>query len=102
MADLGRLLERMELVWATPGWSTGVSSSNVGKVGYDAEDRVLYVEFLRGGTYAYLEVPEHVWGEFTSAPSLGQAVYDRLRGANGRRGVAKGTLVPAYETVKLV
>lgn len=48
-----------------------VSSSNVVAVGYDAENQVVYVQFLNGSTYAYKGVPEHEFENLRSAPSVG-------------------------------
>lgn len=48
-----------------------VSSSNVESVGYDGESKELYVTFLNGSTYKYLEVPRSTFNNLLSAPSVG-------------------------------
>lgn len=50
---------------------TRVSSSNLCSVGYDNATNVLEVEFLNGGVYQYLNVPEHVYTGLMSASSHG-------------------------------
>lgn len=48
-----------------------VSSSNIAAVGYDAENQMVYVQFLDGSTYAYKGVPEHEYENLRTAPSIG-------------------------------
>ena len=48
-----------------------VSSSNIAAVGYDAENQMVYVQFLNGSTYAYKDVPEHEFESLRTAPSVG-------------------------------
>ena len=48
-----------------------VSSSNIAAVGYDAENLMVYVQFLDGSTYAYKGVPEHEFEILRTAPSVG-------------------------------
>lgn len=48
-----------------------VSSSNIAAVGYDAENLMVYVQFLDGSTYAYKGVPEHEFENLKTAPSVG-------------------------------
>jgi hypothetical protein len=55
---------------------TPVSSSNLRSVGYDAEARMLEVEFLNGGLYRYSGVPASVHAGLMSASSLG-TYFDR-------------------------
>lgn len=49
-----------------------VVSSAFRSVGYDAANRVLEVEFLRGAVYRYYNVPPSVYEDFINAPSLGR------------------------------
>jgi hypothetical protein len=49
----------------------GVSSSNIASIGYDAENRTVYVQFLNGSTYVYKGVPEHEFENLRTAPSVG-------------------------------
>ncbi len=48
-----------------------VRSSNIAAVGYDAENLMVYVQFLNGSTYAYKGVPEHEFENLRTAPSVG-------------------------------
>ncbi len=49
-----------------------VSSSNLVSVGYDAESRVLEIEFTSGAVYQYFDVPPHLYSGLISATSHGQ------------------------------
>lgn len=48
-----------------------VSSSNISAVGFDADNQMVYVQFLNGSTYAYKGVPEHEFENLRTAPSVG-------------------------------
>jgi hypothetical protein len=48
-----------------------VDSSNVEAVGYDPEEREIYVRFLGGRTYAYGEADERTFDELRTADSVG-------------------------------
>lgn len=48
-----------------------VSSSNIAAIGYDAENKVVYVQFLNGSIYIYKGVPEHEFENLRTAPSVG-------------------------------
>ncbi len=48
-----------------------VASSNVASVGYDAEKKILEIEFHHGAVYQYFDVPEKVYEELMIAPSQG-------------------------------
>ncbi len=56
-----------------------VDSSWVAAIGYDADDREVYVELLEGGRYAYLDVGPEVWREFVAAESKGTFVNQVLK-----------------------
>lgn len=56
---------------------TPVSSSNVGAVGY--QDETLYVEFLNGGYYKYIGVPEHEYNNLLSAESVGKYLNSNIK-----------------------
>lgn len=47
-------------------------SSCAASVGYDAERRVLEVEYRGGGVYRYLDVPPEEYRDLMRAESLGQ------------------------------
>ena len=51
-----------------------VESSAVARIGYDAEAKEAYVEFLSGGLYAYEGVPAGVFEELANAESKGTFV----------------------------
>lgn len=53
---------------------TDVLSSRVNKVGYDAAEKTLYVEWKSGRMSAYHDVPADVADEFTKSWSVGSAV----------------------------
>ena len=48
-----------------------VDSANIAAVGYDAENQMVYIQFLNGSTYAYKGVPEHEFENLKTAPSVG-------------------------------
>ena len=48
-----------------------VASSNIASVGYDAEKKILEIEFYHGAVYQYFDVPEKVYEELMIAPSQG-------------------------------
>lgn len=48
-----------------------VSSSNLSAVGYDAGSETLEIEFNNGRIYQYYNVPEFIYENLMSAPSLG-------------------------------
>lgn len=55
-----------------------VSSSNLAKVGYDGLH--LYVLFLNGGLYRYLNVPKEVYTNLLHAPSKGVYLAKHIKG----------------------
>jgi len=52
-------------------YRTTVNSSNIQSIGYDTQSATLEVEFTSGDVYQYYDVPEHLYGEFMRASSLG-------------------------------
>lgn len=48
-----------------------VSSSNIAAVGYDADNQIVYVQFLNGSIYAYKGVLEHEFENLRTAASVG-------------------------------
>ena len=58
-----------------------VESTSIRSIGYDAETGTLEIEFVSGGVYEYLGVPEKVRRELVEADSVGayftQYVRDR-------------------------
>ena len=57
-----------------------VKSSNVRSIGYYEELKILEVEFMSNDVYQYLEVPENIFVEVMTAPSIGSAIHKILRG----------------------
>lgn len=49
-----------------------VNSSMIAAIGYDADTKTLAVEFVKGGTYEYEDVPEEEWEAFSTAESVGK------------------------------
>ena len=62
-----------------------VESSNVKEVGYDAETKVLEVEFKSGGIYQYAGVQPEMFADLLEAESIGRFVAQVVRA--GRRGL---------------
>jgi len=78
-----------------------VDSSNVKQVAYAEGPRTLFVEFKNGNVYAYDRVPQSVWWQLIGSSSKGAYVYDRIRGANGRRGLKANELDYVYSVRKV-
>jgi hypothetical protein len=52
----------------------------IASIGYDPSNGTLEVEFTKGGAvWQYYDVPENVWHELQSAPSLGQYFLANIR-----------------------
>ncbi|MBW8036735.1 MAG: KTSC domain-containing protein, partial [Planctomycetes bacterium] len=49
-----------------------VESTNIWEIGYDAENRKLWIRFNEGGTYTYDDFPPEMWTEFQAASSKGK------------------------------
>lgn len=49
-----------------------VSSSNLSAVAYDETTSTLYIRFRSSGTYAYFNVPPHIYRGLMSAASHGE------------------------------
>jgi len=58
---------------------TKVKSSNIASVGYDSMKQELEIEFVTGGIYKYLKVPEDVYINLMTAPSIGSAVHKLIK-----------------------
>lgn len=57
-----------------------VESSNIASIGYDPGSETLEIEFIKGGTYQYYDVPEHVYDELMSASSHGSYLAASIKG----------------------
>lgn len=49
-----------------------VDSTTMTSIGYDAEARILEIEFTGGAIYQYLDVPEEIYQELLNAESKGR------------------------------
>ena len=58
---------------------TPVSSSAIASIGYDPDAQMLEVEFLHGGVYQYMNVPQSVYDEFMGASSKGNYFDGNIR-----------------------
>ena len=56
-----------------------VESSAISSVGYDADAKVLEVEFSSGAVYKYREVPPGVYRSLMKSTSKGRYVSQRIR-----------------------
>ena len=56
------------------------ASSNVAKIGYDANQSVLNVWFHDGSCYQYFDVQISVWEDFKVAGSKGEYMHSSIRG----------------------
>lgn len=60
---------------------TPVSSSQIAKVGYNAETSTLTIQFKRkGSVYEYSEVPEIIYADMLNADSVGKYFHEIVRG----------------------
>jgi hypothetical protein len=62
---------------------TEVNSSNIARIGYDPGARELRIEFHKGGTYAYNDVPTEVWEELQVADSKGVFFHRNIKDRYG-------------------
>lgn len=67
-----------------------VQSDAVRRISWDGETRTLFVQFVSGETYAYLDVPARAYGEFLAAESLGRHFQSEIRGRYPYRRVTDG------------
>ncbi len=57
-----------------------VCSSNVAELGYDQEQRIVYVRFHNGTLYTYADVPEFEYEALFNAPSIGSYLNRNFKG----------------------
>jgi hypothetical protein len=55
-------------------------SSNISRVGYDADAKQLTVHFKGGGRYSYAGVPDEVYKALLAADSKGGYFHTHIRG----------------------
>lgn len=56
-----------------------VSSSNVAAVGYDANEKTVYVRFLNQSLYIYKGVPENEFNNLKKAASVGSYLHRNFK-----------------------
>ena len=56
-----------------------VDSSNIERIGYDANSNTLRVEFKSNRTYEYSNVPEGVFNDLKNAPSVGSYLAKNIK-----------------------
>lgn len=56
-----------------------VVSSSIRSVGFDSEGNVLEIEFCTGGVYQFQGVPQGVFDELLSAPSIAKYFQHRIK-----------------------
>ncbi len=58
---------------------TLVESSNVESIGYDSQNRTVYIQYLKGGLYIYKDVPEMEYEGLLYAPSIGSYLHRNFK-----------------------
>jgi len=61
-------------------WIETPDSSNITRFGFDKPSGVLLIEFKKGGTYQYFDVPESVFDAMRVADSKGQFFAQNVKG----------------------
>ena len=64
-----------------------VDSSLLHSIGYDAQTKTLFVNFLNGGLYRYENVPQKVYDDFQAAESAGKFFLTKIKGQYPTRKV---------------
>lgn len=64
-----------------------VKSSNVNALGWDADGKVLTMQFSNGTIYTYFDVPEETYREILSAPSVGSTFASLVKGKYPHRRI---------------
>jgi len=64
----------MELTYSTE------NSSRITGMTYDTETNELKIDFKRGGTYIYKQVPKEVFDTLKTSPSVGKAINTLIIG----------------------
>ena len=68
-----------DLVTSLTRKSTGVESSNLQSIWYDAKSKILAVRFTSGTRYQYTDVPSNVYDELLKAESHGKYFHRNIR-----------------------
>lgn len=61
-------------------WIETPDSSNIARFSYDNASGVLSIEFKKGGTYQYFDVPESAYSGMRAADSKGQYFTQYIKG----------------------
>ena len=61
-------------------WIESPESSNIARFAYDDENSVLIVDFLKGGSYNYYDVPQVIFDQMKAAPSKGRFLAQNVKG----------------------
>jgi hypothetical protein len=61
-------------------WVDTPESSSIARFGYDDTASILVVEFKKGYSYNYFDVPADVFEQMKNAGSKGQFLTDRIKG----------------------
>ena len=78
--DLGKKLLEIVSINSNSGIKRiPVDSSNIAAVGYDKEAHLLEIEFHHGAIYRYSDVPEKVFEELMSSPSMGSYFMNEIK-----------------------
>lgn len=56
-----------------------VDSSTISTIGYDPEDKTLYVAFHGGGRYTYHDVPQETYEALMDSESKGQFLHKNVK-----------------------
>lgn len=56
-------------------------STLIAQYGYDPKTREMRINFHKGGTYSYADVPQEAFEEFLRAPSKGKHFLAHIKGA---------------------
>lgn len=64
-----------------------VQSSDITSIGYDVNLNILEIEFLSGGIYQYLSVPENIFYGIMSASSHGSYFHQFVKDKYGFKKV---------------
>lgn len=62
-------------------WIETPESSNIARFAYDEASSMLIVDFIKGGTYNYYDVPQAIFEQMKAAPSKGQFLAYNVKGA---------------------
>ncbi len=56
-----------------------VSSSNIASIGYDAENKIMEIEFHHGDVFQYVDVPKKVYDELINSNSIGSYYFHNIK-----------------------